>query len=107
MPAAYRFTPRALDDLDDIWTYIAADSVDAANRVESKIFEACESVAGHPMLGSKRAEITLLPVRFWVVTRYPNFIVIYRPETKPLQIIAVLHGKRDIKRLMEGRGTTP
>jgi plasmid stabilization system protein ParE len=104
MPPAYRLTPRALDDLDDIWTYIAADSVDAAIRVESAILEACESLARHPLLGSKRREITPLPVRFWVVSRYPNFIAVYRPETKPLQIIAVLHGKRDIKRLMEERG---
>jgi plasmid stabilization system protein ParE len=103
MPPACRFTPRALDDLDDIWTYIAAGSVDAANRVESAILEACESLARHPMLGSKRRELTTLPVRFWVVTRYPNFIAVYRPETKPLQIIAILHGKRDIKRLMEER----
>jgi plasmid stabilization system protein ParE len=103
MPPAYRFTPRALDDLDEIWTYIAADCIDAANRVESRILEACEGVARHPQLGSKRREITPLPIRFWVVTRYPNFIVVYRPETKPLQIIAVLHGKRDIKRLMEER----
>jgi plasmid stabilization system protein ParE len=72
--------------------------------VESAILETCESLVRNPMLGSKRAEITPLPVRFWVVTRYPNFIVAYRPETKPLQIIAVLRGKRDIKRLMEERG---
>jgi plasmid stabilization system protein ParE len=105
MPPPYRFTPRALDDLDDIWTYIAADSVDAANRVESTILKACESVARYPMLGSKRAEITPLPVRFWIVTRYPNFILVYRPETKPLQVVAVLHGKRNIKRLMKERSS--
>lgn len=104
MPSAYRFTPRALDDLDDIWDYIAKDSVDAANRVESAIFSACDSLATHPSLGSRRSEITPLPVRFWVVTRYPNFIVVYRPETKPLQIVAVLHGKRDTKTLIEKRG---
>ena len=84
--------------------YIAADSVDAANRVESAILGACKSLAKHPLLGSKRREITPLPVRFWVVSRYPNFIVVYRPETTPLQIIAILHGNRDIKRLMEERG---
>jgi len=40
MPSSYQFTPRAIDDLDDIWSYIAADSVDAANHVESAIFAA-------------------------------------------------------------------
>jgi hypothetical protein len=27
--------------------------------------------------------------------------VVYRPETKPLQIVAVLQGKRNIKALLE------
>ena len=56
MPAPYRLTPRALDDLDDIWNFIAEDSLDAANRVESAIFPACESLSRRPMLGSKRVE---------------------------------------------------
>jgi plasmid stabilization system protein ParE len=57
------------------------------------------------MLGSKRSEITPLPVRFWTVTQYPNFIVVYRPGTRPLQVVAILHGRRDIKALLEEPGT--
>jgi plasmid stabilization system protein ParE len=53
------------------------------------------------LLGSKRNEITSLPVRFWTVTRFPNFIVVYRPETKPLQIVAVLHGKQNIRAVLD------
>ena len=34
-------------------------------------------------------------------TRFPNFIVVYRPDTKPLQIVAILHGKRDAAVLFE------
>jgi len=90
--------------MDDIWKYIAEDNVRAANRVESAILSACSSLARHPMLGSRRSEITPLPVRFWTVTRYPNFIVVYRPEMKPLQVVAILHGKRDIKTLLEEPG---
>ena len=89
-----------MNDLDEIWSYIAADSVDAANRVESAILTACNSLARHPQLGTKRIEITLLPVRFWTVTRFPNFIIVYRPDTEPLQVVAVLHGKRNIKELL-------
>jgi len=104
MAATFQLTPRALNDLDEIWTYIAADSVDAANRVESAIWSACNSLARHPQLGSKRSEITPLPVRFWTVTRFPNYIVVYRPDTKPLQVVAVLHGKRNIRALFEESG---
>jgi plasmid stabilization system protein ParE len=100
MPTAYQLTPRALSDLDDLWNYIAEDSVEAANRVESAILAACDSLARHPLLGSKRSEITPLPVRFWTVSRFPNFIVVYRPDTNPLQVIAVLHGKRNIRAVL-------
>ncbi len=102
MPASYLLTPRALNDLDDIWNYIAEDSVDAASRVESAILSACGSLARRPLLGSKRSEVTSLPVRFWTVARFPNFIVVYRPGTKPLQVVAVLHGKRNMKAILEG-----
>jgi plasmid stabilization system protein ParE len=30
-------------------------------------------------------------------------VIVYRPETAPLQVIAVLHGKRDLKDVLEGR----
>src|ERR1035438_7528563 len=97
MPSAHQLTPRALSNLGDIWNYVAADNVKAANRVESAILSACTNLARHPLLGSKRTEITPLPVRFWTLSRFPNFIVLYRPETKPLQVVAVLRGKRNIK----------
>jgi plasmid stabilization system protein ParE len=103
MPLAYRLTLKALDDLDEIWDYIAGDSVDSACRVESAIFEACEGIARYPFLGSKRGEITSQPVRFWVVSSFPNFIVVYRPATKPLEVVAILHSKRDIKRVLGER----
>ncbi len=53
------------------------------------------------MLGSKRSEITALPVRFWTINRFPNYIVVYRPDTKPLQVVAILHGKRNLKAILE------
>jgi plasmid stabilization system protein ParE len=101
MQVRYQFTPRALDDFDAIWKYIAEDNVNAANRVEAAILEACASLARHPLLGSKRAEITDLPVRFWAVTRFPNYILVYRPEAKPLQVVAILHGKREMESLLD------
>jgi plasmid stabilization system protein ParE len=101
MHQSFELTHRAINDLGEIWDYIAEDSVDAANRVESSILAACSSLARHPLLGSKRSEITSIPVRFWTVARFHNFIVVYRPETKPLQVIAILHGKRNLNVLLD------
>jgi hypothetical protein len=54
-------------------------------------------------MGTRRHDITALPVRFWIVTKFPNYVIVYRPETAPLQMVAVLHGKRDLKKLLERR----
>jgi plasmid stabilization system protein ParE len=35
--SGYEFTPQAAADLFEIWSYIARDSVQAANRVEDAI----------------------------------------------------------------------
>jgi plasmid stabilization system protein ParE len=39
-------------------------------------------------------------VRFWTVTKSPNYVIVYRSETVPLQVVAVLHGKRDLKKIL-------
>lgn len=33
------------------------------------------------------------PLRFWTMH---NLLIVYRPETKPLQVIRVLRGARDV-----------
>ena len=100
----FRLSHRALEDLDSIWSYIAADSVDAANRVESSILASCEMLGRFPMLGAKRLDITPRPVRFWTVSRFPNFIVVYRPDTSPIHILTIVHGMRDVKQVLSDRG---
>jgi plasmid stabilization system protein ParE len=97
MGAPFEFTRQATDDLDAIWRFIADDNRDAADRVELEIVAACRRLAKHPLLGTMRRDITSLPVRFWTVAKFPNYVIVYRPETAPLQVIAVLHGKRDLK----------
>jgi plasmid stabilization system protein ParE len=48
MAIPFQLTPRALNDLSEIWETIAEDSIGAANRVESAILSACYSLARHP-----------------------------------------------------------
>jgi plasmid stabilization system protein ParE len=101
--SAYALTPLAKADIFDIWSYIAEDSQDAAGRVEQAIYDACEFLAEGPLRGHSRPDLTTRPLRFWTLTRYPNYTVVYRPDTVPLQIVAVLHGKRNIKRILRQR----
>ena len=53
-----------------------------------------------PGLGHVREDLTGRPLKFWPVYSY---LVAYDPETKPIQIIRVLHGMRDIEDILRGR----
>jgi plasmid stabilization system protein ParE len=96
----FRFTPEASADLFEIWNYIAADSEESADRVENAIYDACTFVAEAPLCGKIRKELTARPYCFWIVPRYPNYIVVYNPTTAPVRIIRILHGKRNLKRIL-------
>src|ERR1039458_5097675 len=100
--------PRGQDRRDE-----AADSVHASGRGRPRrhlvgyrgrqsgcgrpggegIFATCQRLAKHPRMGTKRQDITPLPVRFWTVARFPNYVIVYRPETVPLQVVAVLRSE--------------
>ena len=46
----FRFTPQASVDLFDVWSYIAADNPEAAERVEDAIYDACALIAEQPLV---------------------------------------------------------
>ena len=101
--SAYVLTPLARADIFDIWAYIAENSETAAERVEEAIYEACAFLAEGPLRGHTRPDLTPRALRFWTLSRYPNYTVVYRPDTAPLQIVAVLHGKRNIRHVIKQR----
>jgi plasmid stabilization system protein ParE len=53
----YEFHPEALVDIDEIWEFIAADSVDAADRVIAELLEAVGAVVAFPGRGHKRRSL--------------------------------------------------
>jgi plasmid stabilization system protein ParE len=92
----YQFTPQAVDDLFEVWNFIARKNSNAADRVEEAIFSACGFLADSPLAGRVRKDLTPLPLRFWVVHPYSNYLIVYDPGKQPLQIIRILHGARDL-----------
>ena len=96
----YELTRSALADIDELWTYIAEDNLEAADRVSSAILGACALLAGQPLIGHTREDLTPRPVLFWSSGRY---LIVYRPETEPLRIVAILHGSRDVASLLTDR----
>ncbi len=87
-------------DLEDIWKYIAADSIDAAERWIEKLFDAFEALGRTPGMGHRREDLTSYPVLFWPVGAY---LIIYRAGPRPIEIVAVTQGSRDIPAFLRGR----
>jgi antitoxin ParD1/3/4 len=94
--SSYLLTPQAEDDLFSVWSYIAQDNIEAADRVEAQIYSACSFLASSPQAGHVRHDLTARPVRFWTVPRFPNYVVVYDPASSPLRIIRILHGALNI-----------
>ena len=94
-------TPRAQQDVSDIWDYIADDNIDAADRVLEALERAMLKLAKNPGIGHWREELADKRHRFLLVYSY---LIVYRHETKPLQIIRVLHAARDVQSIL---GLTP
>jgi plasmid stabilization system protein ParE len=96
--ASYVLTPEAQAHIDEIGSHIAQDNVDAALKVYDAFEKAFGLLAQRPGLGHSREDLTDRPLRFWSVFSY---LVVYDPESRPLTIIAVLHGARDVEKLLK------
>lgn len=91
-------TPAAKGDLLKIVEYLEGDTPNAILKVVDALDDAMQLLADNPGMGHLRPDLTPQDVRFWSVFKY---LVIYRPDTMPLQIVRVLHGRRDVRRLLE------
>ncbi|MBI4605564.1 MAG: type II toxin-antitoxin system RelE/ParE family toxin [Planctomycetes bacterium] len=94
----YRLTPAAKADLCEIEEYIARRSVAAASRVMAEIRAAMRRIAERPGIGHARKDLAEDTLRFWAVYSY---LIIYRPDTKPLEVVRVLHGAQDVRAILE------
>jgi len=90
----------ASQDLDEILTYVLENSSEqSAQHVAERLEEAFQKLADNPGLGHRREDLTSSAVRFLTVWSY---FIIYKPDTKPLQVARVVHAARDVENLLRG-----
>jgi len=99
----YQISAEAQNDLFEIWRRIARDSVRVANRIEREFYSLFESLGRTPGQRHSRTDLTKRPVLFFPLY---SFLVVYQPEVKPIRIMAVLRGRRDVKRVLRDRQTS-
>ncbi len=93
----------AEEDLTEAYLYIGADSPDAAERLLDAVEEAIRFLLQNPGAGglrnfrSPRAQ----GIRSWGVSGFQSFLIFYRPDGDDLEVVRILHGARDLPRLLE------
>ena len=94
---SFVLTPQAGRDLEGIWEYIAEDSIERADRVADEIEAALRLIADNPRIGHIREDFADDRHRFWPVLSY---LIMYRHGTRPLQILRIVSGYRDLIALL-------
>jgi plasmid stabilization system protein ParE len=99
----YDFHPEGRLDLDEIWEFIRAENLDAADRTIAEILSAIRALVPFPGQGHRRPDLTSRPLRFILVREY---LIAYAPDESPLWVVAVMHGRRSprlIATILKGR----
>ncbi len=90
-------TPRARDDLDEIWLRIALGSPAAADRLIDRIVDRCRRLEDHPKSGPARPEIAP-DARMLVIGDY---LALYSIKTGGVRIVRIVHGARRLEGLFD------
>ena len=86
-----RWDPRAIQDVNDIHRYIAANgSEGAAERVRQHLHARIDQLRGHPYLGRKSSNPE---IRILAATRYP-YLIYYAVESDNVVILHIRHTSR-------------
>jgi toxin ParE1/3/4 len=93
-------TPETRQDLIEIWDYVAEESSKRADEVLARLYDSFMELAQSPGMGHYREDLADRRHRFWTVHPY---VVAYRWQTTPLQIVVVVHGARHLKAFFEER----
>jgi toxin ParE1/3/4 len=83
------------DDLREIGLRIAQDNPDAADRFLTAAEESFEFLRRYPRVGRLRS-FSVPGVRSWVIPQFQNYLIFYLPTATEVQVLAVLHGARDL-----------
>ena len=93
---------RAEDDLACIYGRIATNNSEVAERFRSEAERALKLLSKHPELGPRPGWPTRhTGLRFWVISRFHNYLIYYEFREDTVSIERVLDGRRDVRRIIE------
>ena len=96
--------PGAKDDiLRQFRYYLLEDALDAATRFLDAVDQSIEAICDMPHIGAPKLlkNPALSGLRFWAVKDFEAMLIFYIVQPEALRVVRVLHGKRDIKKILE------
>ena len=84
-------SPRAEQDMKEIWRSIARENEPAADALIYRMFDKFELASGQPRMGAARPELSH-SARILIEG---NYIAIYEPKPDGIFIVAVVYSKRN------------
>ncbi|MDR9854814.1 type II toxin-antitoxin system RelE/ParE family toxin [Paenibacillus sp. VCA1] len=98
-----QYAPAAVDDMDEIFSFISQDNVSAAEDLLRKLDKQISSLAEFPYMGSVLSEddFPLLQRGYRFIVVHP-YLVFYRLVEDAVIIHRILHGRRDYLRELFG-----
>jgi toxin ParE1/3/4 len=90
-------------DLREQRDYIAQDSPAAAERFLAAAEAAFQQLAEMPGMGTRKRvrNARLAGLRQWRVRGFERYRIYYRATEESIEVLRVLHGARDIDRILE------
>jgi len=92
----FRLSPRAETDIAEIRQYIAHDNLSAADRFVGQLFDIFHLLGRDTKIGQQRSD---LRPNLRCISR-GNYVVFYHLLSEHVEIVAVIHGARDIEGLI-------
>ena len=92
-----RLSRRAERDLEDITAYIAEDNPERAASFARELYDRCQALSEFPEVSPVWKRSPQRTVRRAV---YGNYLIFYSVEKQTVRIQRILHGARNIRRLL-------
>ena len=96
--AEIRWTEESAQWLQDIYEYISADNLNAAEKVISTIYEKAQVLRDQPEIGYKYQAVSGREVRILLYGHYRITYLI--KESGDIDILGIFHGALDIDRYL-------
>jgi addiction module RelE/StbE family toxin len=90
----------AVRDLEELISYIAADSPLNAERILDKLEKRAQTLESTPVRGRVVPELAHFGIRNWRELIVKPYRIIYRIDEDTVNVLAVLDGRRDLQDLL-------